>query len=83
MPAKRPSTRKAGTGRPAARTTSRAWTSSVIGALRSVAGSKTETSMRLAGLEARGGEAARRGSATSAGGSASSRVSRALARRRA
>ena len=75
IPPRRPSTRKAGTGRPAARTTSRAWTSSVIGALRSVAGSNTETcsvwpawSPRAASTRGRFRE--------SAGGSASSRVSR-------
>ena len=74
MPASRPSTRKAGTGRPADCTTSRAWTSRVIGALRRVAGSKTETCSVWPGWRPRA--ARTRGRLRErAGGSSSSRVS--------
>ena len=73
-PARRPSTRKAGTDRPAARTTSRACTSRVIGVLRSVAGSKTETWRVWPGWSPRAASVRGRLRA-SAGGSASWRVS--------
>ena len=69
IPPRRPSTRKAGTGRPAARTTSRAWTSRVMGALRRVAGSKTETCRVWPGLQPARGE-------RPAGGSGRARAAR-------
>ena len=74
MPPKLVRTLKAGTGRPAARTTSRCSTSTVMGALRSVAGSKTGTSRWRPG---RSPAAARRRDRLrlNAGGSVSSRVS--------
>ena len=78
-PARRSSTRKAGTGRPAARTSSRACTSTVIGVLRSVKGSKTATTCVCPGSRPRAASARGRLSAR-AGASASWRVSCALAR---
>ena len=68
-PASRPSTRNAGTGRPAACTTSRACTSMLIGELRSVAGSKTETTSFWPGSSPRAASVRGRFS-DSAGGSA-------------
>ena len=59
IPLKLERSRKAGTGRPAARTTSRASTSIVMGALRSVAGSNSVTSWRVPA--ARPAAASRRG----------------------
>ena len=74
-PASRPRTRNAGTGRPAACTTSRACTSMLIGELRSVAGSKTETTSFWPGSRPRAASVRGRFS-DSAGGSARSRLSR-------
>ena len=58
MPANSMRTRNAGTGRPAARTTSRASTSTVMDEFRSVAGSKTGTVEGGPGAEARRGQPA-------------------------
>ena len=67
-------TLKAGTGRPAARTISRACTSSDIGALRSVAGSKTASS-RCCPVASPSAARRRERFSESAGGSGRSRLS--------